>query len=424
VSARIFSGPSGPFRSVLRVPGDKSLAHRALILAAMAPARSRIADVPNGLDVASTQRALTSLGVPFEAASGSTVVGPGGAWAPPNAQIHCGNSATTMRLLTGALAARPFDSVLVGDASLTRRPMKRLVAPLAGLGASIHTTDDRPPVRVLGRALTGADVHIATPSAQVRTAVALAALQAEGASTIDSSPGFRDHTERWLEALGRGSWLSETRFAVSPGPLPGLDVSIPGDASSAAFLWAAAALTPGSEVTTPGVSLNSGRTGFLTVLRAMGARVSWTVTGEVLGDPVGDVTLSNAGLHGASVSGRTTAACIDELPLVGVVAAFAEGDTIVADAADLRAKESDRIAATVALIRAIGGTAEETADGFVVSGGRPDGGTVDAGGDHRIAMAGAVAASGGGIVAVEGFAASAVSWPGFDAVLEGLWSSR
>jgi 3-phosphoshikimate 1-carboxyvinyltransferase len=424
VSTRVFSGPTEPFRAVARVPGDKSLAHRSLLLAAMSGHRSRIANLAPGLDVASTARALTSLGVPIDTEADVALLGPGTAWSAASGPIECGNSATTMRLLTGALAGLPFDSVLVGDASLSRRPMHRLVAPLGELGASIHTTDGRPPIFVAGRPLTGADVAIAVASAQVRSAVALAALRSEGPSTIESPPGFRDHTERWLEALGLGRWLSATRFEVSPAPLPGLEVSLPADPSSAAFLWTAAAITRGSQVTTPGVSLNPGRVGLLSVLASMGARVSTEPTGDVLGDPVGDVTVAHAPLRGCSVSGPTVVSCIDELPLVGLLAAFADGETVVGDAVELRTKESDRITATVELLRSIGARAEATPDGFVVTGGRPVGGRIDAAGDHRIAMAGAVAASAGGMVAVEGFEASAVSWPGFDDALEVVWSSR
>lgn len=418
-----FTGPDGPFRGTVMVPGDKSSSHRALLLAAMATGQSRLSNLAPGLDVASTAAALRALGVPVE---GERFGAAGGtrAWTAASAPLDCGNSGTTMRLLAGAVAAMPFDTVLIGDDSLMRRPMDRLVAPLGALGASITTEGGFPPVHVSGRTLSGADVWVPVPSAQVRTAVALAALQADGPTVLDSPPGYRDHTERWLEALGRGRGLGGSAFEVLPGPVPPLDIAIPGDPSSAAFLWAATAISSGSAVTTPTVSLNPGRIGFLEVLRRMGASVSWTVTGDVLGDPVGDVAVGHGPLRGVTVSGPEVAACIDELPLVGLVAAFADGRTEIADAAELRTKESDRIAATVALVTGVGGDAAETPHGFVVSGGRPRGGRVDAGGDHRIAMAGAVAASAGGRVEVEGFGASAVSWPGFDRVLEGLWSSR
>jgi 3-phosphoshikimate 1-carboxyvinyltransferase len=425
MSVRLFSGPSGPFAATVRVPGDKSLAHRALFLAAMASGPSRITRLPPGLDVRSTAEALRTVGVTVRDEDAGATVSPGpDAWRAPPGVIDCGNSGTTMRIMAGCLAAAPFDATLTGDASLRGRPMRRLVGPLGRLGGSIDTTSGRPPITVRGRPLTGAEVWIDVPSAQVRTAVALAAIQADGASRIDSPPGYRDHTERWLESLGLGRRTGETAFEVLPGRPSPLNVELPGDPSSAAYLWAAAAITPGASVTTPRVSLNPGRLGLLSILEAMGARVTVVTTGAILGDPHGDVTVAHGTLHETKVCGVTAVRALDELPLVGVVAAFAEGATHVSDAAELRVKETDRIAATVALIRSIGGTASETPDGFTVHGSSPAGGSVDARGDHRIAMAGAVAASGGGIVAVEGFAASAVSWPGFDTVLEGVWSSR
>lgn len=402
----------------MAVPGDKSLSHRALLLGAMSPRRARIRNPGPGLDVAATAAALRALG------TGARRRGGVDTWSEPKAPIDCANSGTTLRLLAGAAAGRTFETVLVGDPSLMRRPMTRLVTPLAALGAEVLTDDGTPPVRVRGGHLIGAQVGIDIPSAQVRTAVALAALQADGETSIDSPPGFRDHTERWFEALALGRRRDATRFDVYPGPVPRIDVSIPGDPSSAAFLWAAAALVPGARVHTPDISLNPGRLGFLAVLERMGAIVTHTLTGDVLGDPVGEVTVTGASLGGIRIEGEDTAACIDELPLVAVVAAFAEGHTVVGDAAELRVKESDRIATTVGLINALDGAAEEMPDGFSVSGRPLTAGVADAGGDHRIAMAAAVAATAGGRVHVEGFEAASVSWPGFADTLERLWSLR
>jgi 3-phosphoshikimate 1-carboxyvinyltransferase len=266
-------------------------------------------------------------------------------------------------------------------------------------------------------------VEVAQASAQVRTAVALAALQAEGPTVISSPPGFRDHTERWLEAMGLGRRLGDTRFQVLPGPVPPGTYDLPGDLSSAAFLLAAAALRPAAEVTVRRVTLNPGRTGFLDVLEAMGAQVSRSVTGLLYGDPVGDVTVTGATLRGTKVAGALAVRTLDELPLVAVLAAAASGETLVSGAAELRFKESDRAGSAVALVRALGGTAEERPDGFVVAGGGLQPGCVQAAGDHRLAMAAAVAAAAcGEEVAVEGYEAVAASWPGFEEVLEGMWS--
>jgi 3-phosphoshikimate 1-carboxyvinyltransferase len=420
---RTFSLPAGPFRAERAVPGDKSLSHRALLLAGMASGTSRVANLGTGADVAATAGALRALGVEVSEA----VVRSGGvsSWTPPPGPIDAGNSATTMRLLAGALAACPFITTLVGDQSLMARPMARLVGPLAALGAQTELgPEGRPPVRVGRGVLHGAAVEVREASAQVRSAVALAALQAEGPTTISSPPGFRDHTERWLEAMGLGRRLGEARFEVLPGPVPPAKYDLPGDFSAAAFLLAAAALRPGAEVTVRRITLNPGRTGFLDILEAMGAQVVRTATGLLHGDPVGDVTIVGGALWGTRVSGILAVRALDELPLVALLGAAAAGETVVAGAAELRAKESDRVTAAVGLVRALGGTAEERADGFLVRGGAPlGGGVVDAGGDHRIAMAAAVGAvAARAEVGVAGFEAVGASWPGFGDALEGLWS--
>ncbi|MFH1330331.1 MAG: 3-phosphoshikimate 1-carboxyvinyltransferase [Actinomycetota bacterium] len=419
---RTFRLPPGPFCAEPTVPGDKSLSHRALLLAGMASGVSRVANLGPGGDVAATAAVLRSLGV--EVGSDS-VRSPGvEAWTAPDGPLDTGNSATTMRLLAGALAARPFATTLVGDASLMTRPMARLVGPLGALGADIRVGPEGcPPVTVCPGVLHGTTVDIPVASAQVRSAVALAALQAEGPTLITSPPGFRDHTERWLEAMGLGRRLTESRFEVLPGPVPPAAYDLPGDLSAAAFLLAAAALRPGAEITLRRVTLNPGRTGFLDVLEAMGALVSRSATGLIHGDPVGDVTLTGAELRGVRVGSAVAVRGLDELPLVAVLGAAATGETVVEGAVELRAKESDRVAAAVRLVRSLGGAAEERPDGFAVQGGSGmRAGLVDAGGDHRIAMAAAVAAVTGAEVTVAGFEAVAVSWPGFAEALEGLWS--
>jgi len=420
---RTFRLPPGPFRAEPAVPGDKSLSHRALLLAGMASGVSRVANLGPGEDVAATARALRALGV--EVGEG-VVRSPGvKGWMPPAGPIHAGNSATTMRLLAGALAARPFSTTIVGDASLMARPMERLVGPLGALRAEVHVgPEGRPPVTVGLAVLRGATVDVPVPSAQVRSAVALAALQAEGPTFIGSPPGFRDHTERWLEAMGLGRRQGDARFAVFPGPVPPAVYDLPGDLSSAAYLLAAAALRPGAEATVRRVTLNPGRTGFLDILEAMGATVSRAATGLIHGDPVGDVTVTGAGLRGIRIDGILAARALDELLLVAVLGASAAGATEVTGAAELRAKESDRVAAAVRLVRSLGGAAEERPDGFVVTGGgRLQGGAVEAGGDHRTAMAAAVAAvAAQAEVNVGGYGAVAASWPCFAEALEGLWS--
>jgi 3-phosphoshikimate 1-carboxyvinyltransferase len=418
--------PRRPFSATVHVPGDKSLSHRALIFAALAQGRSPVSGIGTGADVASTGRVLAALGVGFDRGA---VVSPGvEGWQLAPGELECGNSGTTLRLMAGALAGRPFPSVLNGDESLRRRPMRRLVAPLQALGAAVSLGEhDTAPVAVVAeRPLHAADVALPIASAQVRSAFELAALQAEGISRVESPPGFRDHTERWLATMGLGERETPTRFAIRPGSVPTWNYQVPGDPSSAAFLWATASILEGSEVHTPGISLNAGRIGFLQVLEAMGAEVEAQVTGALLGDPVGTVTVRGRGLHAAEISGALAVATLDELPLVAVLAAYGEGVTLVKDAAELRTKESDRVAATVALIRALGGGAEETEDGFAVVGtGWLESGTVESHGDHRIAMAGAIAATkANGPVSVHGAGVAAVSWPDFYPALEAVWSSR
>ncbi len=422
-SATLFrDGP--PFRWTGSVPGDKSLSHRALIFAALSTHRrpSIVRGLGPGADIASTRSALTALGARFE---GERVSSRG--LRPPDHPIDCGNSGTTLRLLAGVMAAGSEITTLTGDASLNRRPMRRLVAPLEALGAEVNVAaGGTPPVSVrCGGALRGAPVAIDLASAQVRSAFELAAVQAAGSSKIDSPAGFRDHTERWLRHFGLGLYASDTAFVVEPGPIPVAEYHVPGDPSSAAYLWAAAALVRGASVQTRGVSLNPGRTGFLDVLRGFGAGVEVQVTGEIHGDPVGDVTVTGGLLGEVKVSGPLAVRALDELPLVGVLAAAAEGETHVADAGELRTKESDRIATTVGMIRSLGGTAEATGDGFVVIGGKLRGGRIDAAGDHRIAMAAGVAATvTEEPVTVSGAEAAAVSWPGFFDAMESVWSSR
>jgi 3-phosphoshikimate 1-carboxyvinyltransferase len=395
----------------------------------MATGQSEITGLGTGEDVLTSATVLGVLGVEFRADEETVVVeSPGvGGFSAPTAPLDCRNSGTTMRLLTGVLAAQPFSSSLVGDESLMRRPMRRLVEPLAALGASIDTTvAGTAPVTIHpGRDLAGARVTLTTASAQLRSAFELAAIQAEGDSAVSSPPGFRDHTERWLETIGLGK-RDEDTFVVHPGDIPPATYDLPGDTSSAAFMWAAAAISPGSEVITRNISLNAGRIGFLEVLDRMGAEVEASVDRAILGDPVGTVRVRGAGLRGIDIDGALTVASLDELPLFAIVASFAEGLSRVRDAGELRVKESDRIESTCEMVRRLGGGAEPTSEGFEVVGlGWLDGGEVDSHGDHRIAMASAVAATGArGSVAVSGAGAASVSWPDFYETLEALWSSR
>ena len=419
---RVVTPPDGRFATGVRIPGDKSLSHRAVIFSAMADGESRLSGLAPGSDLGATLRAMRAFGV---AADRHRIAGR--TWRAPESPIDCANSGTTMRLLAGAAAGRPFLTTLVGDASLMQRPMSRLVAPLGVFGAAVGVGHDgHPPVTTGGGGLVGGAALIDLPSAQVRTAFELAALQAEGSSTVESPPGYRDHTERWLDAFGLGQSEDGTVFRIDPGPIPATEYEIPGDPSSAAYLWASAAIVEGAQIATPDVSLNPGRLGVLSILEQMGADVVGEVTGAIHGDPTGLVSVTGRGLRSIEVSGSLAASAIDELPLVAVLAAYAEGTTVVKDAGELGVKESDRIASTVAMIRALGGVAETTDDGFAITGtGRLESGTVSAAGDHRIAMAAGVAATGAtGPVTIDGASAAAVSWPTFYDTLEAVWLSQ
>lgn len=421
--SRVITNSNAVLEASVQVPGDKSLSHRALLFAAMARGDSLINGLSSGQDVHSTVAAVSALGVSVD---GRQVRSPGWSeWTEPSDAIDCGNSGTTMRLLAGALATSSIRTTLTGDKYLTRRPMTRLVDPLRALGGRIVTSDVGTAPLLLGGATGthGADVSIDIASAQVRSAFELAALHVPGASVIDSPPGFRDHTERWLIAAGRGEWSTGTTFRVDPGPILPARYDVPGDPSSAAYLWAVAAIRPGSTVLTPNISLNPGRLGFLQILGDMGAEVEAVVTGSVGGDPVGDVKVTGASLTAVDVGGDLVASALDELPLLAVVAAFADGVTSVTGAEELRVKESDRIASTTAMIRSLDGGIQAADDGFqVVGSGFLSGGTVQAVGDHRIAMAGAVAGlSADQPVEIIDADCAAVSWPDFYETLEAMW---
>ena len=424
-SRREFELPPVPFDARVTPPGDKSLGHRALVIAAMAEGESVVANVPQGGDIESTRAVTSSLGVEH---TGDRVRSPGSAnWSAPDSNLDCGNSGTTMRLLTGAIAGSRTNATLIGDKSLMKRPMQRLVGPLAKLGAKVAVAPSgTAPIEITGASLVGAKVNLPIASAQVRTAVALAALSAKGNTEIDSPPGFRDHTERWLAYLGLGEAMSPTHFQITPGDVAPLNITVPGDTSSAAFLWAAAAVTPGSRIATPNVSLNPGRIGFLEVLEQMGCGVAVELGEPVMGDPVGTVTVQAADLEGTEVGGELAVRCLDELPLLAVVAAAATGPTVVSDATELRVKESDRVASSVALAKLAGAEAHASADGFTVEpigGATNDPTTIDARSDHRVAMAAAIASLvRKSKVSISGFGAADVSWPGFGDVVEGLWS--
>ena len=412
--------PLGRIRARLRVPGDKSISHRALILNALAEGSCLVTGLAPGLDVRSTAEALAALGAKLEPgpAGAMRVAGPE-SW-QARATVDCGNSGTTARLLLGALASRAREAVVLdGDASLRRRPMARVARPLATMGAEIVEKGDegRLPLEVRGRPLRGATHRLEVASAQVKSAILLAGIAADGATTVEEPSPSRDHTERMLRAMGARIESIPGRVRLDPGPIEAVDVAVPGDLSSAAFFLALAAAS-GGEAMVDEVGLNPGRTGFLDLLARMGAEVvvdpdDGGTSAEV--EPRGRVTVRAEGLRAIDVTAVDVPRAIDELPLLAVVATRADGETRVTGADELRVKESDRIAAIVDGLASMGADIESLADGFVVRGPTPlAGSALDARGDHRIAMALAVAASlAAGPSTLAGAEWVDVSYPGF-----------
>ncbi len=415
-----------PLVGRLRVPGDKGISHRALLFAALADGRSHIEGLAGGDDVARTRAALGHLGVPITGAgSTATVEGRGvDALTEPTGVIDCGNSGTSMRMLTGLLAGRGFLSVLTGDASLVERPMRRVVEPLRVMGAHVDGRADGAyaPLVVRGGGLVGCAHELAVASAQVKTALILAGLQADGSTTVVEPSSSRDHTERMLDALGAPiTRVDGHAVRVSRGAPSSFALDVPGDPSSAAFWAVAAAITPGSELVLEAVCLNPTRIAFVDVLRRMGACIEVDVRATRVGEPVGELRVTAGPLTATTVAGDEIPWVIDEIPVLAVAAAFAEGVTEFRDAAELRVKESDRIATVAELLTALGVGVETSADGIAVRGGHPRAARLESHGDHRIAMAGAVAANAiDGESVVGQWAAVASSYPEFTRDLAGL----
>jgi 3-phosphoshikimate 1-carboxyvinyltransferase len=409
------------------VPGDKSISHRAVLIGAVCNGETRIAGFGRSADTEATIGAVRTLGVAVDEEDVDTLrvrgVGLRGL-RQPDVPIDCGNAGTLMRLAAGLVAGQEGRFELLGDASLSERPMERVAEPLRRMGASVETTDGHAPLVVHGSALRAVDYELPVPSAQVKSAVLLAGLQADGSTTVVEPMPTRDHTERLLERAGARVTRRPTSVTVERArELRLSEIEIPGDFSSAAPFLVAAAIVPGSAVTVHGVGLNPRRAGLLDVLERMGAKVAIYNRRSIGGEPAGDVELRASDLVGATISAGDVPALIDELPLLAVAACHARGDTVVRGASELRLKESDRLEAIVEELRRIGAHIRATRDGFHIKGvpARLRGGVVDSRGDHRLAMVGAVAgvASREG-VDLHGADAVDVSFPGFFDVLEGV----
>ncbi len=413
------SRPAASLQGNVIVPGDKSVSHRSMMLSAIAEGTSHIRGFLEGEDTRATAAVLAQLGVSIDAPSaGERIVhgvGLHGLRGSPH-PLDCGNAGTGMRLLTGLLAGQAFDSTLIGDESLSKRPMRRVTDPLANMGAQIDSQEGLPPLHVRGgRTLRGIRYELPVASAQVKSALLLAGLYAEGSTEVIEPHPTRDYTERMLAAFGWPIEFSPGRAKLEGGHrLRATDVVVPADFSSAAFFLVAASIVPGSALRLPAVGLNPRRTGLLEALRLMGADIRTENQGESGGEAVGDLVVRHAPLHGIELPEALVPDMIDEFPALFIAAAVAKGRTVVRGAAELRVKESDRIATMAAGMRALGVRIEETPDGAIIDGGAIHAGVVDSHGDHRIAMsfaaAGLVAQ---GEVTVRDCANVATSFPGF-----------
>jgi 3-phosphoshikimate 1-carboxyvinyltransferase len=409
--------PAGPLKGRLTPPGDKSISHRSLLFNALASGSARITGLLESEDVAATRTAVEALGVTVDEDHNGLVLRSTGALSEPADVIDCGNSGTSMRLLSGALAATPFVSVLTGDASLRSRPMGRVVNPLRKMGAAIEGREKGTlaPLAFCGGTLEMGNHQLKVASAQVKSALLLAGLRSGVA--VKEPRLSRDHTERMLTAMGavlrrdREGWL----VLLPPDRLEPVDVDVPSDMSSAAFFLVAGAIVPGSEIYLRSVGTNPTRSGVVDALLAMGADIQVFPRSSMSSEPRADLLVRAGRLMGTRIAGELALRCLDELPVLAVAAAFAEGRTVIADAGELRVKESDRIARTVSALRALGVEVEEFPDGMAIEGGFPKGpALVDAHHDHRIAMAFAVAglvAPGG--VKIEGAESIRSSYPTF-----------
>ena len=419
--------PGGYVRGTLRVPGDKSVSHRYAILAALAQGRSVIRGYAPGADCAATLQCLRALGASVDRPLGDehvvTIEGVGATGLrQPTAPLDARNSGTTMRLMAGVLAAHPFETTITGDASLLRRPMRRIVEPLERMGAVVETHNGLPPLTVKGGPLAGLLYEPQVASAQVKSAVLLAGLFARGETSVRERTQTRDHTERALPVFGAEVWRRNAAVGLAGGQsLTGTDVAIPGDFSSAAFWLVAAAALPGSEIEISNVGLNPTRVHLLDVLRSAGAKVAVTLANSGPSEPCGIVRVTHDELHPIVVTGSDVPSLIDEIPALAALGIHGRG-LRVSGAAELRAKESDRIAVLVSGLRTLGANVDEYPDGFHVhEGATLTGGAVDASSDHRMAMAFAIAALGAtGPTTIQGHEVVDVSYPGFFETLDRL----
>jgi 3-phosphoshikimate 1-carboxyvinyltransferase len=427
IEDQVIMRPARNVRGGVSLPGDKSISHRYAMLAAIADGPSLLENYSTGADCASTLGCLRSLGVKWERKDGPDnvieVQGSGLSLAAPNAPLDCGNSGSTIRMLSGIVAAQNFSSEMAGDESLSRRPMERVITPLTAMGAQVVSQNGRPPLRVSGTELKGIHYQMPVASAQVKTCLLFAGLLAEGETRLEEPLRTRDHGEVALRAFGAQLDCKGNEVRIRGGQrLRGIEVRVPGDLSSAAFFLCAAALFPGSQLTVTSLLMNPTRARLLDILMQMGLRISVTQLEEAQGELIGTLQVEGARLKGATIAGADTAALIDEIPVLAAIAPYTEQGIEVRDAKELRVKESDRIASIATNLRAMGAAVEEREDGLKIPGGQSlHGAEIESFGDHRIAMAFSIAAlRAQGETLIRGSECAAISYPAFFSVLESL----
>ena len=417
--------PARNILGTLRLPGDKSISHRYALLGAFAEGTSRFSNFSTGADCASTLACMQALGAKVRKLDDGRIEidGVGGHVTPASHPLDCGNSGSTMRMISGLLAPQQGTFTLIGDESLSRRPMERIRKPLAEMGANITLTDGHAPVTIQGAPLRAIDFTTPVPSAQVKTCVLLAGLQTEGATVVREAIRTRDHSELALRAFGATLTRSIDSITINgPQQLRAIEAAVPGDISSAAFFLCAAALFPNSGLILDGIGLNPTRAALLDVLTTLGARIAVLQIQEVHSELVGTVQITSdeSGLRSTEVSGALAAQLIDELPVLAAIGPYTSGGIRIRDAKELRVKESDRIALIARNLRAMGAEVEEFEDGLDVPGGQQlHGAVIDSGGDHRIAMAFSVAAlRAEGETLIQGAESAAISFPEFFDLLD------
>jgi 3-phosphoshikimate 1-carboxyvinyltransferase len=425
--SQVIVRPARNVRGSVSLPGDKSISHRYAMLAAIADGPSRLENYSTGADCANTLGCLRSLGVKWERKDGGDniieVQGTGPSLTAPSEALDCGNSGSTIRMLSGIIAGQKFSSEMVGDASLSRRPMERVIAPLTAMGAQIESQNGCPPLHITGAELKAIDYKMPVASAQVKTCLLFAGLLADGETRIEEPLRTRDHGEVALRAFGAQLERKGNEVRIRGGQrLRGIEARVPGDLSSAAFFLCAAALFPGSQLTITNLLMNPTRARLLDILAQMGLHISVTQLEELHGELVGTLQVEGGRLEGATIAGADAAALIDEIPVLAAIAPFTEQGIEVRDAKELRLKESDRTASIAANLRAMGAQVEERDDGLKIPGGQPlRGADLETFGDHRIAMAFSIAAlRAQGETLIRGSECAAISFPGFFSVLEEL----